>query len=264
MAPRAGFAAASTCRLALATLRRHPIAIALLTIIVFAPLWRSEWHHLRVPPDRGAANALLNFEWAKLAFVWAITMVLAAGIAPLVQATAAGQTLSLRQRLNVIAGALLRAAGPVVLAVAAITIGLVAGVVPGLVLYLILWTIGPTTALRPAPVLAIFRSLGSLTHRRTYGLMVLTFAPLALDIALTAGLHLSLLSNLGTKLNPATADAIYLFTAINIVRTVVWAGFAAVLCAAIGHQLSVVGGVTTPTPTPTSAPPVLPNAGEVP
>ncbi len=259
MAPRAGFAASTACRLALATLRRYPITIALLTFIVFTPVWRSEWQHLRVPPDRGAANALLNFEWAKLTFVWAITMALASGMAPLVQATAARQTLSLRQRLNAVLGALLRAAGPVALAVAAITLGLVAGVVPGLVLYLILWTLGPATALRPAPVLATFRSLGNLTHRRTYGLIALTFTPLAIDIALTAALHLSLLNNLGAKLNPATAHSIYLFTAINIVRTVVWAGCAAVLCAAAGLQLSVADAMTTPTP----ATPVPPNAGDV-
>lgn len=257
MAPRAGFAASTAGRLALATLRRHPIAISVLTVIVFAPMWRSEWQHLRVPPDRGAANALLNFEWAKLTFVWAITMLLASGIAPLVQATATGRALSLRQRLNAMGSALLRAAGPVALAVAAITIGLVAGVVPGLALYVILWTIGPATALRPAPVLATFRSLGSLTHRRTYGLIALTFAPVAIDIALTAALHLSLLSNLGAKLNPATAHSIYVFTAINIVRTVVWAGFAAVLCAAVGYQLSTPG-------IGTAAPPVPPNAGDVP
>lgn len=132
MAARADFAASTACRLALATLRRHPLAITLLTISVFAPLWRFEWQHLRVPPDRSAANALLNFEWAKLAFVWAITMLLASGVAPLVRATATGQTLTLRQRLNAIVGALLRATGPVALAVAAITIGLVAGIVPGL------------------------------------------------------------------------------------------------------------------------------------
>lgn len=260
MTARVAFAAWPACRLAFATLRRHPVAIVLLTATIFAPLWRFEWLRLRVPPDRGAANALLNFEWAKLTFVWAITMLLASGLTPLVHAVANQQPLTLRQRLNVVVGALLRALAPVVLAVAAITIGLVAGVVPGLVLYFIVWTIGPATVLLPQPVLATLRSLGNLTHRRSYGLLALTFAPLALDIALTAALHLGLLRNLGAKLTPATAQSIYLFTAINIVRTVVWASFGALLCAAVGTQLTMAsrdatgeGDGTTHAPGPAAA-----------
>lgn len=253
MAARAEFDASTVCRLALATLRRHPLAILFVTIAVVAPMWRFEWQRLHVPPDRNAANALLNFEWGKLTFMWAITMLLASGVAPLVDATAREQTLTLRQRLNVIVGALLRAVAPVAIAVAAVTIGLVAGVVPGLVLYFIVWTIGPVIVLQPRPVLATLRLLGNLTHRRGYGLIALTFAPLALDIAMTAALHLGLLRNLGAKLTPATAHSIYIFTAINIVRTVVWASVAALVCAAVGTHLTMAGGDATVATTPPDA-----------
>ncbi len=262
---RAEFSATTTCRLALATLRRYPIAIALLTITVFAPMWRAEWRHLRVPPDRGAANALLNFEWAKLTFVWAITMLLASGLAPLVHATATRQCLSLRQRLNVVVGALLRGSGAVGLAIAAITLGLIAGVIPGLVLYFILWSIGPTTVQRPGSVFATFQVLGTSTHRRSYSLIALTFAPLVIDIALTAALHLGLLPNLSAALTPTAAHSIFVFTAINIVRTVVWASCAALLCAATGYQLTINNPPAPHTASPTLATAALPdeaNAGD--
>ena len=229
---------AAIVRLALRTLRRYPLATAVVVAVVFAPLCWFELHRLRVPKDRASANALLNVAWGKLAVVWLLTMLAAGGLAPLVSATAQQQRVTFAQQLRAIVRGLRYALGPSVLAAASIYFSLLLGVLPGLLLFTLLWPAGARAALQPQPILSGFRTIGERVRLRWRSLAALGLGTVAFDIATTGALHVGLLHNLGPKLPPPMRQAVARFVELNLGRSLVVATLSALLCAATATLLS--------------------------
>ncbi len=234
------FSFAAIVRLALRTLRRYPFATLTVIAVVFAPLCWFELRQLHVPKDRTSANALLNVAWGKLAVVWLLTMLAAGGIAPLAQATAQQRPLRLAQQPWAIVRGLGRAIGPVALAGASIGLGMVLGVIPGLLLFTLLWPVGASVALQPQSVLSGFRTIGQAVRVRWRWLASLAVATVAVDIATTGALHVGLLHNLGPKLPPPMRQAVALFVELNLGRSLIVATMSALLCAATAALLTTM------------------------
>lgn len=108
-----------------------------------------------VPADGDGVRALLRLAWILAATAWIPQLVLVAGAAPLVRALVAGQPLSQRRALADGVAALVRALVPCAIAIAAIVLGLVALVVPGLLLLALLALTGASDRLGVPPPAAL-------------------------------------------------------------------------------------------------------------
>ena len=178
--------------LALRTLVRYLAPIAVLTAIVGAPLlWIT--FHIPVPTEAAQARSLLRFSWAIAGSAWIAQLTLVGGVAPLVRAVAAGAPLSQLRALGHGIAGLVRMLLPCLLAVAAIAIGSVALVLPGLALLALLSLTGASTERSlPAPLLdslAVVRANLKLVVAVVVGMVVLDLAIVGItQLILTAPL----------------------------------------------------------------------------
>jgi hypothetical protein len=226
----------STSRLALATLRRYPIATCIVAAVFFAPLVGYEATRLKHPVDRGSANALLNMEWGKLTVVWALTMLLSSALAPLLRAVRDQQSLSLPAQLGMAAKSAVRSFIPVCIALVAIVIGIVTAVIPGLILFVRFWNVGWFASQQAPFELATLTRVADIN--RHAWVAALALCTIALDIATTAVMHTAMVPSLSGKLTPLLLHPVWLFAVINMVKTCVIAVVAALLCGASAADLT--------------------------
>jgi hypothetical protein len=175
--------------LALRTLGRYLLPLALLSAIVLSPII---WTMLRVPlpPHTAGARSLLVLAWVLAGSAFAFQLVLVAAAAPLARSLAAGRPLSQPDALVAGLVQLVRMLLPCALALVAIALGGLALVVPGLVLLVLLSLTGASTACGlPAPLvdsIAVARA-----NLRAVVLAVAAIVVVDLAIALLAQLVLA-------------------------------------------------------------------------
>ncbi len=140
----------SVVTLAVRAWARHAPALLALSALALAPVWLVA---LATPAasDAAHAHAQLWLGWALLAPAWILQLVLVAGVAPAV----ADSSMSRRRALTAGLRAMARALLPCATAVAAIAVGMLALVLPGLALLVLLAFTGASDRLGdplPAPL----------------------------------------------------------------------------------------------------------------
>jgi hypothetical protein len=196
-------AALSILALALRTYVRYVVPLTLLSALVFAPLL---WFILRlpVPGDAALAKKLYVVAWGVAASAWIAQYVLVGGVAPAARGLAMGKPLSQLRALRDGCAGLGRVLLPCLVAVAAIAVGGLALVVPGVVLVVLLALTGASEARgMPAPLLdsiAVARA-----NLKTVVLVVV--AIVVVDLALAGVAYLVLFEPLAKKPTPAQLEA---------------------------------------------------------
>jgi hypothetical protein len=185
--------------LALRTLVRYLVPLAIVTAVVIAPLalvaFRAPW-----PNNLPTANMALGRAFVIGGTAWAFQLLLVAAAAPLVRAVAAGEPLSQPRALVAAFSNLVRMFVPCLAAVCAIAIGGLALVVPALVLLVLLSTTGASTERGiPAPLVASVTAVRA--QWRPVALVVL--AMLVVDVALAFGAWKFAAVPFAKKLKPA-------------------------------------------------------------
>lgn len=164
--------------------------------------------------DVAQARAQLHLGWELAAAAWIFQLLLVAAAAPLVRGIARAQPLSQPRALVAGARQVLRALVPVGVAVAAVVLGWVALVVPGLLLLGLLSLTGASDRLGeplPAPLedsVAVVRA-----HAKQVALVVAIV--IAADLALALAAHLILIPSI-----PKKATTAMLLPARTFVRVV--------------------------------------------
>lgn len=138
--------------LAVRTLVRYIVPLALVSVLVVAPwlaiAWKSPWPH-----DLKTANLALGRAFAIAGTAWMATFILVGAAAPLARSIAAGAPLSQLHALVAAFTSTLRMALPCLAAIAAVVIGGLALVVPALALLVLLALTGASTERGlPAPL----------------------------------------------------------------------------------------------------------------
>lgn len=138
--------------LALRTLSRYVVPLAIASATAVAPFalvaFTRPW-----PRDLPTANAALGRAFAIAGTAWMAALVVVAAAAPLARSLAAGTPLSQRRALVAALANLVRMAIPCAGAIAAVVVGGLALVVPGLALLVLLALTGASTACgMPAPL----------------------------------------------------------------------------------------------------------------
>ena len=138
--------------LALRTLVRYVVPLAMISVLVCAPLlafaFRSPW-----PNNLPAANLALGRAFAIAGTAWMVTFVLVAAAAPLARSVAAGAPLSQPRALVAAFANTVRMALPCLAAIAAVVVGGLALVLPALALIVLLSLTGASEERgMPAPL----------------------------------------------------------------------------------------------------------------
>ena len=153
---------------------------------------------IRPPVDLANARSQLHVGWLLAAFAWVFQLVLVAAASPMVRAVAAGAPLS--QASALVAGVrnVLRAAVPIAVVLAAFVLGVVAVVVPG-VLILGLFALTGASERLGDPLPAALTDSAAVVRAHAKELAVLLLVVIAADLAIAAVAHLALLPTLGKK-----------------------------------------------------------------
>ncbi len=154
----------------------------------------------RVRPAVDLANARsqLHVGWLLAAFAWVFQLVIVAAAAPMVRAVAVGRELS--QVAAFVAGArnVLRAAVPIAVVLAAIVLGTIAVVVPGLLLLGLFSLTGASERLAD-PLPTALADSAAIVRAHAKELAVILAIILAADLGVAAISHLAIVPALGQK-----------------------------------------------------------------
>jgi len=181
---------------------------------------------IRPAVDLANARSQLHVGWLLAAFAWVFQLVLVAAAAPMVRAVAAGRELS--QVAAFVAGVrnVLRAAVPIAIVLAAIVLGMVAVVVPGLLLLGLFSLTGASERLAD-PLPAALADSAAIVRAHAKEVAVILAIIIAADLAVAAISHLAILPTLEKKLTAAQLAPVSAF-----VRTIAYTlvAFSAVPC----------------------------------
>ncbi len=183
---------------------------------------------IRPPVDLAAARSQLRVAWLLAAFAWVFQIVLVAAAAPMVRAVAAGAKLSQVAALVAAVRNLVSAAVPLAVALTAIVLGTVAGVVPGLLLLGLFALTGASERLGE-PVPAALAESAAVARAHARRLAVVISAIIASDLAIAAIAHVVLARQLGSK--PSAMQLAAVGTCVRVVAYGLVAFSALVSCA---------------------------------
>ena len=171
---------------------------------------------IRPAVDLANARSQLHVGWLLAAFAWVFQLVLVAAAAPMVRAVAAGRELS--QVAAFVAGVrnVLRAAVPIAVVLAAIVLGMVAVVVPGLLLLGLFSLTGASERLAD-PLPAALADSAAIVRAHAKEVAVILAIIIAADLAVAAISHLAILPTLEKKLTVAQLAPVSAF-----VRTIAY------------------------------------------
>lgn len=188
--------------LALRTYVRYVVPLTMLSALVFAPLLGFVGN-APAPIDGAAARSLLVLTWIVTSTAWIAQLALVGAAAPAVRAVAGGEAVSQLRMLRRGGASLGRMIVPVGVAVAAILVGGLALVIPGVLLVGLLALTGASTeAGVPAPLVDSIAVV-----RKNIRVVALTLvAILVVDFAITGGAYLVLVEPLTKKPTPAQLD----------------------------------------------------------
>jgi hypothetical protein len=180
---------------------RYVVPLTLLAALAFLPL-------LYVASRSGAAQDLIKARaqvrlgWVIGGCAWLCQLLLVAGVAPAVRGLARGQPLSQWRAFADGARNLVRGLVPWLIVVAAIALGGLALVVPGLLLAVLLSLTGASTRLGEPPPAALVDSVDVV--RRAFGRVVLlVVAIVVVDLAITFALQTALVPHITKKVAAA-------------------------------------------------------------
>ena len=171
---------------------------------------------IRPAVDLANARSQLHVGWLLAAFAWVFQLVLVAAAAPMVRAVAAGRELS--QVAAFVAGVrnVLRAAVPIAVVLAAIVLGMVAVVVPGLLLLGLFSLTGASERLAD-PLPAALADSAAIVRAHAKEVAVILAIIIAADLAVAAISHLAILPTLEKKMTAAQLAPVSAF-----VRTIAY------------------------------------------
>ncbi len=204
----------STLALALRCYARYAVPLTLLSVLLFVPLI----HHAltsETPASVGPATWTVRFAWIIGGTAWIAQFMLAGAAAPLARAMDGDRPSQIRALVMAVRG-LIRAFVPVVLVTAAVVMGAIALVIPGVVLGVLLALTGTSTRGGLSEPM-----LDSATRvRREPKVMAIGIAAiLVLDLAVVAIPFFVLLGPLPTKPTPdqlATSHQLVQIAAIGV------------------------------------------------
>lgn len=176
---------------------RYLVPFSLLSVVALSPVL---YLTLKVAPPANVdtARAQLRLAWIFGGTAWVFQYWLVAGVAPAVRGLASGAALSQWRALWAGLANLVRAIVPTAIAVAAVVLGGVALVVPGLVLAVLVSLTGASTRLGDEAPAAVRHSVELVRgNLRTIAIVVL--AIVALDLAITLGSQLALVPAFSKK-----------------------------------------------------------------
>ena len=184
--------------LALRTWLRYFVPLAILSAILHLPVLRFAWK-LEVPKDIPAARSLLVTVWIVAGTAWIAQLVLVAAAAPAARSLAAKQPLTQWRALAGGFANMVRMALPIACVVAAIVVGGMALVVPGVMLLgLLALTAASTEPGLPAPLLDSV----AIVRRHWRPVAIAMVAIVAIDLALAAIAYVALADPLPKKPSP--------------------------------------------------------------
>ncbi len=171
---------------------------------------------IRPAVDLANARSQLHVGWLLAALAWVFQLVLVAAAAPMVRAVAAGRELS--QVAAFVAGVrnVLLAAVPIAIVLAAIVLGMVAVVVPGLLLLGLFSLTGASERLAD-PLPAALADSAAIVRAHAKEVAVILAIIIAADLAVAAISHLAILPTLEKKLTVAQLAPVSAF-----VRTIAY------------------------------------------
>lgn len=142
----------STLGLAARTCARYALPLAIVTLLVMAPVLVVAWR-VRPPADLAGAQRTLRLAWILAGSAWMFQLVLVAAAAPLARALAAGAPLPQLRALGAALAGVVRGALPCLAAIACVLVGGIALVVPGIALLVLFALVGASPARgMPAPL----------------------------------------------------------------------------------------------------------------
>jgi hypothetical protein len=212
---------------AIRTWLRYVIPLTLLSAIALSPLVIIALT-LRVPGNAGQAVTTRGLGWALVGVAWLGQLILVGGAAAMT-----GARLSQRQALTRGCTQLARAVVPCVVAAAAIALGSLALVVPGVLLLVLLSLTGasPDRGL-PAPL----RDSIAVARRHLPAVAITVAAMLALDAAIGIIAYRASAMPLGRAPTPAQLLAIRTFVRAVVLGLVVLSPLPAMLLATLRHR----------------------------
>jgi hypothetical protein len=219
----------STVVLALRAHARYVVPFTLLSAIAFAPLVMFVIA-LPAASDVAQARQQLRLEWIAVGVAWFVQGLVVAAVAPAVRRLAAGERPSQLRAFGEGAANLARMALPCLVGVAAIAIGALAVVIPGLVLIALLALTGASVAEgMPAPLLDSIATVRA-------NLRVVVIAVVAIvvaDVAIAAGIYLAVFEPFAKKPTPDQLAAARRIPQLAVAVLVVASPLAASVLAAI-------------------------------
>jgi hypothetical protein len=229
--PRAGEAVelrAAVIGPAIRTWLRYLVPLTLLSALALSPLIAIALG-TRAPADLAAAKAVASRGWTLLAFAWLGQLVLVGGASAILAAP--------RSQLRALGAGvvqLVRAIVPCLIAAAAIAIGCLALVVPGLVLLVLLSLTGASRERGlPAPLLDSISAA-----RRQLPAMILAVAALfAIDALIGVLAHRAFIAALPPKPTPAQLAGARDFVRAMMIALVIVSPLPATVLAALGARL---------------------------
>ena len=208
---------------------RYFAPLTLLAAIVFAPALLVVMR-LPVPGDASQAKIAIRFGWEVAGLAWIGQLVLVGGVAPAVRGVVVGARLSQLRAFSSGLAQLLRAIAPCAVVVAAVLIGSIALIVPGLLLLVMLSLTGASTARGLAGQLAESVAVVR-TQLKTVAIIV--GAMILADVAIAMILHGMLLGPVSAKPTPHQLVMVRGFVRAVTITIVVLSPLPAILLATI-------------------------------
>ncbi len=176
--------------LAFRTYARYVVPLTLLAVVLFAPLLGYGLLS-KTPGELGPAWRMVMVAWGAVATAWIAQYMLVGAAAPLARSIADARPLPQLAALRVAVGGLARAVLPTLMVVAAIAMGSIALVLPGLVLGVLLSLTGASTRNGLAePMLdsvARVRANLKLAIAAVVGILVVDFAIITVPFVILLG-----------------------------------------------------------------------------
>ncbi|MBA3396973.1 MAG: hypothetical protein H0T89_30365 [Deltaproteobacteria bacterium] len=189
----------SSLALGARTYVRYVVPLTIAALIVLAPI---AYAGLRVRPPANAlhAKALLQLAWIIAGTAWTFQLLLVGAAAPLARAIADGAPVSQPRALGLAIGGVIRAFVPCLGAIAAVAIGGLALVLPGVALLVLLSLTAASTARgMPAPLV----DSAAIVRDRFWSVAAIVVAMVVFDVLLAVGAWKLLAWPLAKKVKPA-------------------------------------------------------------
>ena len=176
---------------------RYVVPLTVLAVLVLLPLLYIAWR-TGAPQDLVRARVLVRLGWVLAGFAWICQLLLVAGVAPAVRSVDRGEPLSQWRAFADGLRNIVRGLVPWLIVVAAIALGQLALVVPGLLLAVLLSLTGASDKLGEPPPAALVDSVE--VARRAFGrVAVVVIAIVVVNLAIAFAVQTALVPHITKK-----------------------------------------------------------------